>query len=82
MGAVAAIRILHRRKLAEVAEDMRPQVELELAAEHELIAGGLSRAQDLGVVDEIVSPASTRSAIAGAILAAPALRGDHGNIPL
>jgi acetyl-CoA/propionyl-CoA carboxylase carboxyl transferase subunit len=82
MGAVAAIRILHRRKLAEVAEDMRPQVELELAAEHELIAGGLGRAQDLGVVDEIVSPTVTRSAIAAAIASAPALRGDHGNIPL
>ena len=82
MGAVAAIRILHRRKLAEVAEDLRPQVELELAAEHELIAGGLGRAQDLGVVDEIVSPTVTRSAIAAAIASAPALRGDHGNIPL
>ena len=35
MGPVAAIRILHRRKLAEVSPDIRPQVEAELAAEHE-----------------------------------------------
>jgi acetyl-CoA/propionyl-CoA carboxylase carboxyl transferase subunit len=82
MGAVAAIRILHRRKLAEVPEDMRHQVETELAEEHERIAGGLARAQALGVVDEVVDPARTRSAVAAAILAAPQRRGDHGNIPL
>src|SRR5213078_1193983 len=35
MGPVAAIRILHRRKLAEVAPEIRPQIEAELAAEHE-----------------------------------------------
>jgi acetyl-CoA/propionyl-CoA carboxylase carboxyl transferase subunit len=34
MGPVAAVRILHRRKLAAVADDARPQVEAELAAEH------------------------------------------------
>jgi acetyl-CoA/propionyl-CoA carboxylase carboxyl transferase subunit len=82
MGAVAAVRILHRRKLAEVPDDMRAQVETELAAEHERIAGGLQRAMDLGVIDEVVTPTTTRSAVAAAILAAPQLRGDHGNIPL
>ena len=46
MGAVAAIRILHRRRLAEVPEDARAQVELELAAEHEVISGGVARAID------------------------------------
>ncbi len=82
MGAVAAIRILHRRKLAEVPEDARAEVELELAAEHEILAGGLPRAVEIGVVDEIVQPDATRTALAGAIAAAPALRGAHGNIPL
>ncbi|HAM23976.1 MAG TPA: propionyl-CoA carboxylase subunit beta [Actinobacteria bacterium] len=82
MGAVAAVRILHRRKLAEVAEDMRAQVEQELAAEHEIIAGGLERARELGVVDEVIDPAHTRSAVAAAILAGPSGRGSHGNIPL
>jgi acetyl-CoA/propionyl-CoA carboxylase carboxyl transferase subunit len=82
MGAIAAVRILHRRKLSDVAEDVRTQVELELADEHEKLAGGLARAVEIGVVDEIIDPAKTRSAIAAAIVAAPATRGAHGNIPL
>jgi len=82
MGAVAAIRVLHRRKLAEVHPEIRPQVELELAAEHERIAGGVDTAVEIGVVDEIVQPSATRSALARAIAEAPARRGNHGNIPL
>ena len=82
MGAVAAIRILHRRRLAEVPADARVQVEAELAAEHEEIAGGVDRAVEIGVVDEVVDPAATRTAIAAAIAGAPPRRGDHGNIPL
>ena len=82
MGAVAAVRILHRRRLAEVSEDVRPQVERELAVEHERIAGGLDRAMEIGVVDEIIDPAATRSALAQAIAAVPPARGSHGNIPL
>ncbi|WP_034269014.1 carboxyl transferase domain-containing protein [Actinospica robiniae] len=82
MGAVAAVRVLHRRKLSEVPEDLRPQVELELAAEHEIIAGGLEKAREIGVVDEVVDPAATRRALAAALAAAPQRRGLHGNIPL
>jgi acetyl-CoA/propionyl-CoA carboxylase carboxyl transferase subunit len=82
MGAVAAVRILHRRHLAEVDEEDRTQVENELAAEHEVLSGGLSRAVEIGVVDEIIEPTATRSAIARAIAAAPQRRGSHGNIPL
>jgi len=82
MGAVAAVRILHRRRLAEVADDARAQVEAELAAEHERLAGGLERAVQIGVIDEVVTPQQTRSAVAQAIAAAPSRRGDHGNIPL
>jgi len=82
MGAVAAVRVLHRRKLAEVSEDLRPQLELELAAEHEKVAGGLARAMEIGVVDEVVEPTATRRALAAAIAAAPQRRGRHGNIPL
>jgi len=82
MGSVAAVRILHRRRLAELPEDMRAELEQELADEHELIAGGLDKAQKLGVVDEIVQPGQTRSAVAAAIVAAAPLRGRHGNIPL
>jgi acetyl-CoA/propionyl-CoA carboxylase carboxyl transferase subunit len=82
MGAVAAVRVLHRRKLAEVADDLRPQVELELAAEHTRMAGGLDKAVQIGVVDEVVEPTATRRALACAIAAAPQRRGQHGNIPL
>src|SRR5487761_496773 len=82
MGAVAAIRILHRRTLADVPPDQLHEVEAELAAEHEQEAGGLERARALGVIDEIIEPARTREAIARAIAAAPQVRGAHGNIPL
>jgi acetyl-CoA/propionyl-CoA carboxylase carboxyl transferase subunit len=82
MGAVAAVRILHRRKLAEVADDLRPRLELELAAEHTKVAGGLAKAMEIGVVDEVVEPSATRRALAAAIAAAPQRRGQHGNIPL
>ncbi|HEX6195638.1 MAG TPA: carboxyl transferase domain-containing protein [Jiangellaceae bacterium] len=82
MGAVAAVRILHRRKLAEIEPDMRAQVEQELAEEHEKIAGGVDRAMEIGVVDEVVEPGLTRTALARAIAEAPSRRGAHGNIPL
>ncbi|GAA3090664.1 carboxyl transferase domain-containing protein [Kribbella aluminosa] len=85
MGAVAAVRVLHRRKLAEVDPELRPQVEAELAAEHEKIAGGIDRAREIGVVDEVVEPARTRTALATALAKAEAngpVRGAHGNIPL
>lgn len=82
MGAVAAVRILHRRRLAEVPGDLRAQVETELAEEHERIAGGLDKAIEIGVVDAVVDPATTRSVLARAIAEAPARRGGHGNIPL
>ena len=83
MGPVAAIRILHRRKLAEVPEDMLAQVETELAAEHERIAGGVEKAVEIGVVDQIITPLQTRSALAEAIRGADTgVRGEHTNIPL
>jgi acetyl-CoA/propionyl-CoA carboxylase carboxyl transferase subunit len=83
MGAVAAVRILHRRKLAEVAPEIRAQVEAELAEEHARIAGGIDKAVEIGVVDEVVEPGATRGAIAQAIAAAGLVtRGSHTNIPL
>lgn len=82
MGPVAAVRILHRKKLAAVTEEERPALEARLAAEHEKIAGGLDRARELGVVDEVIEPKQTRGALAEAISTAPPARGAHGNIPL
>ena len=85
MGSVAAVRVLHRRKLAEASAESRPALEQELAAEHEVLSGGLNRAIELGVIDEVVSPTATRGAIAAALAAATdrhGARGRHGNIPL
>jgi acetyl-CoA/propionyl-CoA carboxylase carboxyl transferase subunit len=82
MGAVAAVRILHRRTLASAPAEQRHEVEAELAAEHEREAGGIPRAIALGVIDEVVEPDKTRQALARAIAEAPARRGQHGNIPL
>ena len=64
-------------------DDSCAQVEAELAAEHEQLAGGLARAVEIGVIDEIISPADTATAIrVEAIAAAPQPRGQHRNIPL
>lgn len=83
MGAIAAVRILHRRRLADVPPELREQVEAELAQEHTQIAGGVERAVDLGVIDEIVDPANTRTAVAQTLAGAGLIqRGAHGNIPL
>jgi len=82
MGAVAAIRILHRRTLASVPPADLTAEEARLAAEHEATSGGLQRAIEIGVVDEVIAPADTRLALARAIASAPQLRGAHANIPL
>ena len=82
MGAVAAVRILHRRKLAAVPPEQLHEAETRLAAEHEAIAGGVQRAVEIGVVDEIIEPSQTRRELARAIAEAPQLKGAHGNIPL
>ena len=82
MGAVAAVRVLHRRILADLPAEQRESMELELAAEHEKISGGVTRAVEIGAVDEIIDPAKTRSALAKVIAQAPHRRGAHGNIPL
>ena len=82
MGAGAAVGILHRKKLAAAAPGEREALHAHLAAEHERIAGGVARAMDIGVVDEIVEPKYTRARLAEALAAQPAGRGAHGNIPL
>ncbi len=82
MGASAAVGILHRKKLAAAPPGEREALHAQLAEEHERIAGGVSRAMELGVVDELIEPRETRRALAAALAAAPAGRGAHGNIPL
>ncbi len=82
MGSVAAVRILHRRALAGAPADERHELEAKLAADHDVIVGGLPRAVSVGVIDEVIEPAKTRQAILDAITRAPSRRGQHGNIPL
>jgi acetyl-CoA/propionyl-CoA carboxylase carboxyl transferase subunit len=82
MGASAAVGILHRKKLAAAPPGEREVLHAQLAEEHERIAGGVGRAMELGVVDELIEPSRTRAAIAEALASAPAGRGAHGNIPL
>jgi acetyl-CoA/propionyl-CoA carboxylase carboxyl transferase subunit len=82
MGATAAVGILHRKKLAAAPTGEREALHAQLAAEHERVAGGVSRAMEIGVVDAVIEPAETRSKVAAALAAIPAARGAHGNIPL
>jgi acetyl-CoA/propionyl-CoA carboxylase carboxyl transferase subunit len=83
MGAVAAVRVLHRKQLAAIPEQDRDELETSLAADHAATAGGVARAVELGLVDSVIDPDHTRGAVSRAILeATPATRGHHGNIPL
>ena len=82
MGAEAAVGILHRKRLAAVADHERDALKSSLVLEHARIAGGVDRAMAIGVLDEVVSPSRTRRRLAEAFAAAPAGRGQHGNIPL
>ncbi|MCW2636192.1 MAG: pccB [Blastococcus sp.] len=82
MGAKAAVGILHRKKLAAVPPGEREALHAQLAEEHERIAGGVNRALQIGVVDEVVDPSQTRRRLVEALAAAPPGRGAHGNIPL
>ncbi|MGW0251802.1 acyl-CoA carboxylase subunit beta [Nocardia goodfellowii] len=82
MGAKAAVGILHKKALAAAPEDEREALHERLTAEHEQIAGGVDRAIAIGVVDEVIDPAQTRSVIAAALAAAPARKSHHKNIPL
>lgn len=82
MGAEAAVGILHRKKLAAAADHERDALKSHLVAEQTRIAGGVDLAMAIGALDEVVSPRHTRRRLAEAFAAAPAGRGQHGNIPL
>jgi acetyl-CoA/propionyl-CoA carboxylase carboxyl transferase subunit len=82
MGAKAAVGILHRKKLAAAPPHEREALHAQLAEEHERIAGGVNRALEIGVVDEVIEPGQTRRRLVAALAEAPPGRGAHGNIPL
>lgn len=82
MGASAAVNILHRKKLAAAPLAEREALRASLVEEQTRVAGGVGRALEIGVVDEVIEPEKTRRRIAEVIAAAPAAHGAHGNIPL
>jgi acetyl-CoA/propionyl-CoA carboxylase carboxyl transferase subunit len=82
MGASAAVNILHRKKLAATPHEEREALRAQLIEEQTRFAGGVGRALEIGVVDDVIKPSESRRRIAEALAAAPAARGAHGNIPL
>ncbi|RJO69019.1 acyl-CoA carboxylase subunit beta [Nocardia panacis] len=82
MGAKAAVGILHKKALAAAPESDREALHQRLTIEHERIAGGVERAIAIGVVDEVIDPAKTRSILAAALAAVPARAAHNKNIPL
>jgi acetyl-CoA/propionyl-CoA carboxylase carboxyl transferase subunit len=82
MGATAAVEVLHRKELAALDGEDRAAAVTRLAEAHAAETGGLQRALDCGVVDRVIAPAETRSAVAAAIAAARPIRGLNANIPL
>jgi acetyl-CoA/propionyl-CoA carboxylase carboxyl transferase subunit len=82
MGPSAAVNILHRKKLAAAPHEEREALRAQLIEQQTRFAGGVNRALEIGVVDEVITPADTRRRLAEALANAPAARGAHGNIPL
>jgi acetyl-CoA/propionyl-CoA carboxylase carboxyl transferase subunit len=82
MGASAAVNILHRKKLAASPAEEREALRAKLIDQQLHEAGGVQRALEIGVVDDIIKPSETRKRLAEALSSAPAARGAHGNIPL
>ena len=78
----AAVNVLHRKKLAAAKPEEREELRARLVEEHIRVAGGVNRALEIGVVDDVIKPTETRRRIAEALANAPAARGAHGNIPL
>ena len=63
------------------ADDVRPQVEAELADEHERIAGGVEKAVEIGVVDEQVIDPDGRLVTTASIIDVDSTNG-HGGQPV
>jgi acetyl-CoA/propionyl-CoA carboxylase carboxyl transferase subunit len=82
MGASAAVGILYRRKLAAEPPETREELRANLIEEQTRAAGGVDRALEIGVVDDIVKPEETRRRLAEALAKGLGSRGRHTNIPL
>ena len=82
MGASAAVNVMYRKKLAAAPAEEREALRASLIEQQLREAGGVQRALEIGVVDDVIKPAETRKRLAEALAGAPAARGAHGNIPL
>lgn len=84
MGATAAVEVLHRRSLAaERDPGARAHLVNQLAAQHSHTTGGLERALDCRVIDEVVQPHDTRRVLITTLAGLPERRGaGHANGPL
>jgi acetyl-CoA/propionyl-CoA carboxylase carboxyl transferase subunit len=82
MGATSAVEILHRKQLEAAAPEERTALRDRLADEHAQKVGGVARAMELGVVDDVIEPSETRSRIAAVLESTVPTRGTHTNIPL
>jgi acetyl-CoA carboxylase carboxyltransferase component len=88
MGAKGAVEILHRRALHGATSDAERQTRRgQLEADYEAVHLSPTAALERGYIDDIIDPADTRGAVAGALLALAAKRERlrprrHDNIPL
>lgn len=88
MGAPGAVEILGRRELAAVPEGPEREARrAALEADYEAIHLSPATALERGYVDDVIDPAHTRRAVAGALAALAAKRERlrsrrHDNIPL
>ena len=71
MGASAAVNILHRKRLAAAPAEKREELRAQLIEEQMHTAGGVQRALEIGVVDDVITPVETRRRIAEALAAGP-----------
>ena len=88
MGASGAVNILHGRRLSEVGDEAARELERK-ALEEDYAAQYCtpSIAAERGFVDEVIAPATTRRAVAGALAALRTKREHlpprrHANTPL
>ena len=82
MSAQAAVKITRRRDIADVPEHNRDEAIAVFAAEHSELTGGLQRAVDNGIVDEVIDPAGTRTSLATLVAGASTIPSRQKNIPL
>ncbi|MBO3747609.1 acyl-CoA carboxylase subunit beta [Streptosporangiaceae bacterium NEAU-GS5] len=82
MSPESAVGVLRRKALAAVSGAEHDRLKAAFVEEHRRESGGVTRALDIGVVDEVIPPESTRARLIETLARIPAARGRHANIPL